>query len=274
MRMHVRPGSGNAALIHTPRRSEKGVITAFSRRPFLAGLGACPMCAAAVGVAAAEGAHWTYVDPGNWGADGTYPACSIGDEQSPIDLTGAVRAEIEPPAVSWQPQAFSVVNNGHTIQANASPGSVTTSAGRKYELQQFHFQTPSEHTLDGKRSAMEAHFVHAGEGENLMVIGVFLEAGGQEANRAFSALMAVAPKDEWEAALNAAIDSASLLPKARHFFRYEGSLTTPPCSEVVEWNVFAAPVAVAQSDIARFKESFSMNARPLQPIHRRVLLTN
>jgi carbonic anhydrase len=229
------------------------------------------MCAVAAGVARAEGAHWDYADPQSWGPDGTYPACSIGGEQSPIDLTGAVRAEIEPPAVSWQAQAFGVVNNGHTIQANASPGGVARSAGRKYELQQFHFHTPSEHALDGKRAAMEAHFVHAGESGKLMVIGVFLEAGGQDANPTFSALMAAAPKSE---ALNEAINPASLLPKARHFFRYEGSLTTPPCSEVVEWNVFAAPVAVAQSDIERFKESFPMNARPLQPIHRRILLTN
>jgi carbonic anhydrase len=232
------------------------------------------VCAAAVGAAAAEGAHWTYVDPGNWGTDGRYPACSIGGEQSPIDLTGAVRAEIEPPVVSWRAEAFSVVNNGHTIQANASTGGFATSAGRKYELQQFHFHAPSEHTLDGKRSAMEPHFVHAGEGGNLMVIGVFLEGGGQDANPAFSALMAGAPKDEGEAALNAPIDPVWLLPKASHFFRYEGSLTTPPCSEVVEWNVFTAPVAVAQNDIERFKESFPMNARPLQPIHRRILLTN
>ena len=121
---------------------------------------------------------------------------------------------------------------------------------------------------------MEAHFVHAGEGGNLMVIGVFLEAGGQDANPAFSALMAAAPKGEGEAVLNSAIDPASLLPKATRIFRYEGSLMTPPCSEVVEWNVFAAPVAVAQSDIERFKELFPMNARPLQPIHRRILLTN
>ena len=260
-------------MIHTPRRSEKQVITGFSRRQFLAGLGACPVCAAAVD-AAAEGAHWTYVDPGNWGADGRYPACSIGGEQSPIDLTGAVRAEIEPPAVSWRAEAFSVVNNGHTIQANASPGGFAASAGRKYELQQFHFHAPSEHTLDGKRSAMEAHFVHGGEGGNLMVIGVFLEGGEKDANPAFSPLMAAAPKEEGEAALKTAIDPASLLPKARRFFRYEGSLTTPPCSEVVEWNVFATPVAVAQSDIEGFKESFPMNARPLQPIHRRILLTN
>jgi carbonic anhydrase len=247
---------------------------AFSRRQFLAGLAACPVCAEAASIVRAEGAHWSYADPRNWGADGAYPACSIGGEQSPIDLTGAVRAEIEPPAVSWRPQAFSVVNNGHTIQANAFPGSSATSAGRKYELQQFHFHAPSEHTLDGKRSAMEAHFVHAGEGGNLMVIGVFLEVGGPDANSAFSALMAAAPEGEGEAALNTAIDPASLLPRARHFFRYEGSLTTPPCSEVVEWNVFAAPVAVAQSDIERFKEPFPMSARPLQPVHRRILLTN
>jgi carbonic anhydrase len=134
--------------------------------------------------------------------------------------------------------------------------------------------TLSEHTLDGKRSAMEADFVHVGEDGNLMVIGVFLEAGGQDANPAFSALMAAAPKGEGEAVLNAAIDPASLLPKATRIFRYEGSLTTPPCSEVVEWNVFAAPVAVAQSDIERFKEPFPMSARPLQPVHRRILLTN
>ena len=77
-----------------------------------------------------------------------------------------------------------------------------------------------------------------------------------------------------EATLNSPIDPASLLPKTRHFFRYEGSLTTPPCSEVVEWNVFAAPVAVAESGIERFKSSFPMDARPLQPVHRRILLTN
>lgn len=245
---------------------------AFSRRQFLAGLAACPVCAAA-GVARAEGAHWDYADPQNWGADGTYPACSIGGEQSPINLAGAVRAEMEPPAVSWQPQAFGVANNGHTIQAEAAPGSVATSNGRKYALQQFHFHTPSEHALDGARSAMEAHFVHAGEGGNLMVIGVFLE-GRKDGNPSFSTLMAAAPKSEGEATLNAAIDPARLLPDARRFYRYEGSLTTPPCSETVEWNVFAAPVAVAESDVETFKTLFPMNARPLQPLRRRILLTN
>ncbi len=198
----------------------------------------------------------------------------IGGEQSPIDLTGAVRAEIEPPTVSWPASGIQCRQQRAHDPGERPARRLRHVGGRRYELQQFHFHTPSEHTLDGKRAAMEAHFVHVGEDGNLMVIGVFLEAGGQDANPAFSSLIAAAPKGEGEAVLNAAIDPASLLPTARHFFRYEGSLTTPPCSEVVEWNVFAAPVAVAQSDIERFKEPFPMNARPLQPVHRRILLTN
>src|SRR5579871_3000472 len=145
----------------------------------MAGLAACPTCLAEARSSSAESAHWTYADAQNWGADGAYPACSIGGEQSPIDLTAAVRAEIEPPILSWRPQAFPIANNGHTIQADVSPGSFATSAGHRYELQQFHFHTPSEHALDGRRSAMEAHFVHVGDGGNLMVVGTFLEGGGK-----------------------------------------------------------------------------------------------
>ncbi len=104
-------------------------MMAFSRRQFLAGLAACPACAAATGVARAEDAHWSYADPQDWGADRAFRACSIGGEQSPVNLSGAVRAEIEPPAVSWRAEAFGIVNNGHTIQANASPGGFATRRG-------------------------------------------------------------------------------------------------------------------------------------------------
>ncbi|PWB95530.1 carbonic anhydrase [Methylosinus sporium] len=241
---------------------------AFTRRSFLAGLAACPLCAAA---ARAEGAHWTYDDPEHWGAhDETAKACSLGAEQSPIDLTDAVKADTRPPKLGWKPQAFEIVNNGHTIQANAA-GGVAELGGRKFELKQFHFHTPSEHALGGKRLAMEAHFVHAGDNGDLLVVGSFLVAGAP--NKAFSAVMAAAPKEEGKAALKAPLDASALLPKGKKFFRYEGSLTTPPCSEVAHWNVFAEPVAVAQADIDAFKTLFPMNARPLQPTHRRIVLS-
>jgi carbonic anhydrase len=246
---------------------------AFTRRSFLAGLASCPLCAAA---RASEGSHWGYDDAKTWGQhDAAYQACSIGGEQSPVDLTEAIKANIQPPLLSWKPQAFKVANNGHTIQANATPGSFATSENKKFELKQFHFHTPSEHAVSGKRAAMETHFVHADEKGELLVLGALLQAGGKKSkNDAFAALMAAAPQKEGEAELKAPIAATALLPKKRNFFRYEGSLTTPPCSEVVTWNVFSEPVEVAASDIESFKKIFPMNARPLQPLHRRVVLSN
>jgi len=236
----------------------------------LAGFVSCPLCAAA---AKAEGAHWSYDDPQSWGEhDSANRACGIGGEQSPVDLTGAIKADIQAPALAWKPQAFKVANNGHTIQADVAPGSFATAENRKFELRQFHFHTPSEHAVDGKRAAMEAHFVHAEEGGDLLVLGALMKVGG--GNKAFAALMAAAPEKEGEAELKQPIDAATLLPKERRFFRYEGSLTTPPCSEVVNWYVFSAPVAVAADDIKTFAKLFPMNARPLQPLHRRVVLTD
>jgi len=242
---------------------------AFTRRSFLAGFISCPLCAAA---ARAEDAHWDYEDLHNWGEHSSNEACAYGGEQSPVDLTGAIKAKIRTPVLSWKPQAFAVVNNGHTIQADAAPGSFATSENGKFELKQFHFHTPSEHAIDGKREAMEAHFVHAKEGGDLLVLGVLMRAGGS--NKVFSAIMAAAPRTKGEATLKQPVDATALLPKNRHFFRYEGSLTTPPCSEVVNWYVFSTPIAVAASDIDTFKGIFPMNARPLQPLRRRMLLTD
>ena len=84
--------------------------------------------------------------------------------------------------------------------------------------------------------------------------------------------MAAAPKKEGSAALKAPLDPWAFMPKAREFFRYEGSLTTPPCSEVVDWNVMAKTITVSNADIAAFKAIFPMNARPLQPVNRRFVL--
>lgn len=245
---------------------------AVTRRSFLAGLLACPLCSS---MARSEGAHahWSYEAPQDWGAhDPSAQACAIGAEQSPIDLTGAVKAEILAPKPSWKKRVYEIVNNGHTIQANAAPGDFATLDKRKFELVQFHFHTPSEHAIDGERRAMEAHFVHADENGDLLVLGALMVAGAP--NTTFSAIIDAAPKEEGKATLKAPIDPTALLPKPRKFYRYQGSLTTPPCSEVVNWNVFATPVEVADDDIEAFKALFPMNARPLQAVRRRMVLRN
>jgi len=242
------------------------------RRKFLGFLLTCPLCAQAA--RAGDEPHWDYEGPGgpaNWGnLEPGFKACAIGGEQSPVDLQGAVAARLDRLRIDWKPQAFAVANNGHTIQAAVEPGSTLRIGDQSYELQQFHFHTPSEHALNGRKTAMEAHFVHAQPSGRLAVVGVFLTGGG--ANAAFSKVMSVAPATVGEAKLAAPIDLRALLPKGGPRYRYEGSLTTPPCSEVVDWNIYGASVAVAQRDIDAFKKLFPDNTRPLQQLNRRFIL--
>ncbi|MDI4665477.1 carbonic anhydrase family protein [Xanthobacter autotrophicus] len=245
---------------------------AVTRRTLLAGLVSCPVCA---GAAHAAGAHWTYEGhggPQEWGSlESGFQACAVGSQQSPINLEGAVQAAGEGPTLAWKPNAFKIVNNGHTIQADVvGDAGTATMGGKTYSLRQFHFHAPSEHALNGERTAMEAHFVHDAPDGNLLVVGLFMKAG--KANAGFAEVMKTAPVSAGATPLKAPLDPSVFLPAERATYRYEGSLTTPPCSEVVDWNVFATPIEVSEADIAAFRAIFPMNARPLQAVNRRFLL--
>jgi carbonic anhydrase len=223
---------------------------------------------------AGHGDHpWAYEGqkgPDKWGAlKADYEACAVGHEQSPIDLTGGVDAEIANISLHWTPADWKVQNNGHTIQAQGDNGGYALIDGERFDLLQFHFHTPSEHTIDGKHYPMEVHFVHKNAEGRLAVIGVMLMGGG--ANPLFSQIMAQAPQGEGEARLGQ-IDQRGLVSPINGIYRYQGSLTTPPCSETVLWTVLTIPLMVAQPDIEKFTQMFPMNARPLQPLHRRYLL--
>ncbi|MFG1378387.1 carbonic anhydrase [Xanthobacter autotrophicus] len=245
---------------------------AVTRRTLLAGLVSCPVCAS---TALAAGAHWSYEGhggPQEWGSlESGFQACAMGSQQSPINLEGAVQAAGTGPTLAWKPDAFRIVNNGHAIQADVvGDAGTATMGGKTYILRQFHFHAPSEHTVNGERTAMEAHFVHEAPDGNLLVAGVFMKVG--KANAGFAEVMKVAPTTEGAAVLKTPLDATAFLPAQRATYRYEGSLTTPPCSEVVDWNVFATPIEVSEADIAAFRAIFPMNARPLQAVNRRFLL--
>ena len=246
---------------------------AFDRRSFLAGLLACPLCAAAA--RADSESHWSYDcpdGPNSWGSlDPSYRACTVGAQQSPIDLAGErLSTTIGGLTENWPAEAYTIENNGHTIQAAAKTGSLVLD-GRTFALRQYHFHTPSEHTVKGQHHALEGHFVHENAEAGLAVVGVFLQAGAT--NKAFATIMANAPQQPHHSrVLERPLDVTSLLPEARTRYRYEGSLTIPPCSETVDWNIYAEPVGVAQDDINAFRNLYSHNARPLQPLSRRFLL--
>ncbi|MBY0430110.1 MAG: carbonic anhydrase family protein, partial [Rhodospirillales bacterium] len=141
-----------------------------------------------------------------------------------------------------------------------------------YKLVQFHFHHPSEHLLSGKRFKMEAHFVHKAEDGRLAVLGVFIRPGAE--NAAYAPIFANMPEHEGPEKLieGVKVNPADMLPAGRGYFRYMGSLTTPPCSEGILWSVFKDSLEASPAQIEKFAKLFPMNARPPQELNRRFLL--
>lgn len=273
---------------HEAGRVEENMSALIGRRNALRLLGAsaaavCPVCynlsvAHAAPAAEAHGhdaPHWSYEGKGapeKWGQlQADFRVCDLGLEQTPVDLKGAVRAEVGGVEPAFREAPLRVLNNGHTIQVNCQGGGQTRISGTSYELLQFHFHHPSEHLLSGKRFDLECHFVHRSASGELAVLGVFIRPGG--ANAALQPIWDAMPAQEGpERNAGTAVRPGDLLPRGRGFFRYAGSLTTPPCSEGVVWTVFKDPIEASPEQIRRFAQLFPVNARPVQGLHRRFLL--
>lgn len=219
--------------------------------------------------------HWSYsgnTGPEHWGElQPAFRACQLGLEQTPIDLTSATRGDAGPVAIDYRPQPLRIVNNGHTIQVNAEPGSNCTIGGTRYELAQFHFHHPSEHLLAGRPFDMECHFVHRASSGALAVVGMFMKPGAR--NEAFAPVFDAMPRSQGpEVRPPATINPAAMLPRTGGYFRYMGSLTTPPCSEGLRWTVYREPVEVSPDQIRQFAALFPNNARPVQRLNRRFVI--
>lgn len=220
-------------------------------------------------------AHWGYEGeegPASWSElDENYAACEAGISQSPIDVTSsdAFVVGLNDLELDWSDSEISVIDNGHTIQANVAAGNTTDFDGTSYDLLQFHFHRPSEHTVNTEAFPMELHFVHADADGNLAVVGVLLAEG--EENAAFDGIWA-AQTAEGDDAVIAGFDLTSLLPENMERYRYSGSLTTPPCSEGVNWNVLTNPVELSEDQVEAFL--YEGNARPVMPLNGRSVLSD
>ena len=246
------------------------------RRDFVKGLavlGLCPLCAKSG--FASESAHWSYegkAGPAHWGDLGRANAvCSTGSQQSPLDIVGAIKSDLPAILIDWKQGTGEIVNNGHTIQVTPPVGSKLKRGDKVYELVQFHFHAPSEHLVNGKAFPMEVHFVHKAKSGALGVLGVFFKPGAT--NAGFATLAAAFPAKKGKKA-SADVDPRELLPKTLKYWTYEGSLTTPPCSEIVDWMVAMEAIEVAASDIEKFTALYPMNARPALAANRRFILAS
>jgi carbonic anhydrase len=225
------------------------------------------------GPADTHAAHWDYegaMGPENWGKE--FPTCGKGKSQAPLNIKGPfekVRFSIAP---DYKQGQLKIVNNGHTIQVNVATGSKIRIDGKPFDLLQFHFHRPSEEHIDGKPSAMVVHFVHKSPEGELAVLAVMLREGNE--NPGIKTLWTHAPKAAGPEVIPDGVmfNPANLLPKEMDFFHYDGSLTTPPCTEKVKFYILKTQVNIAKEQVTDFP--FKMNTRPIQPANGRPIYTN
>ncbi|MCC7151648.1 MAG: carbonic anhydrase family protein [Rubrivivax sp.] len=219
--------------------------------------------------------HWSYAGdagPATWGSIETgFATCSKGQRQSPIDIRGGIAVELEPVQFDYRGGDFSVLDNGHTVQASVAPGNTMAVGGRRFELQQLHFHRPAEERIDGRGFDMSLHLVHKDHEGRLAVVALLLERGETPQPVVQRVWNDLPLEKHIEQRGSQPLDPAALLPVDRGYFTYMGSLTTPPCSEDVLWIVMRQPIVVTRAQIDVFTHLYPMNARPLQAAAGRLI---
>jgi carbonic anhydrase len=223
-----------------------------------------------------HGQSWSYTGengPDSWGTlDSNYALCSVGRSQSPIDIKDARKADLPALKFDYKTVPMNIVDNGHSIEVNYPPGSTLKVGDNTYTLRQFHFHHPSEERVNGRAFDMVAHFVHANAEGRLAVVAVLLKTG--DANALIDSVWKNIPKEKEKAVtvFGATLNATDLLPTDHAYYRFSGSLTTPPCSEGVTWYVMKAAVPLSKAQVAAFAALYPLNARPIQPTNDRQIL--
>ena len=227
-----------------------------------------------VSFASSNNAHWGYTGehgPEHWQhLSNEFSTCGKGQEQSPVNLLSKDQMSASSLKISYDSTDSVIINNGHTIQVNPNKAGSISLNGETFELLQFHFHTPSENTVDDKAYPMEMHLVHKNSKGELAVIGVFIQAGAD--NDIINSLWNNMPAKAGEKqTYQNKFDVSALLPKDPSFYSFRGSLTTPPCSEGVNWIVMRQPIELSAQQIFKFHTVVGDNARPVQPLNKRII---
>ncbi|XP_042295467.1 carbonic anhydrase 14 isoform X2 [Sceloporus undulatus] len=266
-------------------------------------------------VAASDAPHWSY-DEGPHGQkhwQNTYPDCGF-QSQSPINIqTDSVQYDpnllpIDPEGYRAPGNLFTILNNGHTVQISLPETMSIHGLPHVYSSVQMHLHWGSkgqvggsEHQVDGHAFAAELHVVHYNsekypnvsvaihQPDGLAVLGIFLETG-KAVNKAYDHILNHLDDikyAEQEIQIQP-FDVRELLPAhLGHYFLYNGSLTTPPCYQSVQWVVFHQPVRISIGQLERLQKSLYVtpegkipevplvnNFRALQHLNQRVIYSS
>ncbi len=230
-----------------------------------------------VGTAAAgsKAAKWNYSGqngPENWGQlSPEYGLCATGKNQSPLNISDAFKTNLPKLRLNYGGKALKVASTGHGAKIEVREGSTLSIQNESYKLLQTHFHSPSEHTINGKSYPLEAHFVHQAEDGSLAVIGVLYSKGAHNPN--LQKVIDAMPRYKKKSKQINAFQVDALMPKKKQYYRYSGSLTTPPCSEGVKWIVLKKTPSISEEQIKKFKKLHRKPTnRPIQPLNARNIL--
>lgn len=219
----------------------------------------------------AQAAHWGYGDNSEEQWAEHYPTCGAGQNQSPINIMSALHADLASLDINYKGRVSDIVNNGHTIEAHVNGENTITIDGETFSLKQFHFHTPSENYIDGKQYPLEAHFVNVSEKGHIAVVAVMFKHGLRTSDGLTTLLKQIPAKDQ-TVALSDVLNPEDLLPREREYFRFNGSLTTPPCTEGVRWFVLQEPTSSTAQQTEKLHHVMGDNNRPLQPLNARLII--
>jgi carbonic anhydrase len=221
----------------------------------------------------ASAPHWTYTGehgPEHWNE--VSETCGVGKNQSPINLTDVAKATLAPLDLTYGGMVTELTNNGHSLQATVTGNNTLVIDGVTFELKQFHFHTPSENVINNHQFPLEGHFVHADKDGNLAVVAVMFEMGGK--NPELAKLTANLPKSGETVKLAQSFPVKDLLPSVTNYYRFNGSLTTPPCSEGVRWIVLKETKTLSDAQDKALMGMMGHNNRPVQSLNARKVLSN
>jgi carbonic anhydrase len=257
----------------SPRLSKKGLQWVCVRAALV-------LLAAGIGQGAGardpgqEPPDWSYSGPTGpqyWGTlQPDYGTCASGELQSPIDIAETQRVSYTPLLFRYRSQLLEAENTGRVVRLVSPPGSALVVRGQAYDLTEFSFHVPGLHGFQGTPAEAEIHLVHRDGLNSYTIVAVPLRSGERE-NRILQRILDYFPMTPGERVRQrqVGINPLFLLPVDRSYYRYTGSLVTPPCTESVLWFVFREPLEVSPAQIQRILEATGPNARPMQALNGR-----
>ena len=202
--------------------------------------------------------------------------CEQGKAQSPIALSKATKATTLPTLVADYKEVEMTVNRKPGLFSLDYPeGSTLLIGDKKYQLSRISFHTPAEHTMRGQKFDLEVQLEHKADDGKIAIISLMMKRGSS--NFALNTLIQKMPKTDTTEPLivdGAFFSPQTLLPADLSYYTYTGSLTTPPCSENVDWYVLKSYVELGKDQLEAFKKLLGNNARTAQPLNTRKILQN